>query len=49
MPKFVDFHPVKPFTADELRGLQGAPPDEFGVTLHDILLLELSIRQFATT
>ncbi len=40
MPKFIDAHPMKPFTADQLRGLQNAPPDEFGVTHHDILFSE---------
>lgn len=28
---------MEPFTADELKNLQNAPPDEFGVTHHDIL------------
>ncbi|WOH36705.1 DUF4242 domain-containing protein [Thalassotalea fonticola] len=37
MPKFIDSHPMEPFTADELKSLQNAPPDEFGVTHHDIL------------
>ena len=40
MPKFIDSHPMKPFTADQLTGLQSAPPDEFGVTHHDILFSE---------
>ena len=40
VPKFIDAHPMKPFTADELNKLQKAPPDEFGVTHHDILFSE---------
>lgn len=40
MPKFIDSHPMKPFTADQLNSLQSAPPDEFGVTHHDILFSE---------
>lgn len=40
MPKFIDSHPMTPFTADELKKLQAAPPDEFGVTHHDILFSE---------
>lgn len=40
MPKFIDSHPMKPFTAEELNKLQDAPPDEFGVTHHDILFSE---------
>ncbi|NIM68901.1 MAG: DUF4242 domain-containing protein [Xanthomonadales bacterium] len=40
MPKFIDTHPMEPFTAEELRKLQDAPPDEFGVTHHDILFSE---------
>lgn len=40
MPKFIDAHPMTPFTADELTKLQDAPPDEFGVTHHDILFSE---------
>ena len=40
MPKFIDAHPMTPFTADELNKLQNAAPDEFGVTHHDILFSE---------
>jgi hypothetical protein len=40
VPKFIDAHPMKPITADELINLQNAPPDEFGVTHHDILFSE---------
>jgi hypothetical protein len=44
MPKFIDVHPMKPFTADALSKLQDAPPDEFGVTHHDILFSEKDDR-----
>ena len=40
MAKFIDSHPMQPFTGDKLKGLQDAPPDEFGVTHHDILFSE---------
>ena len=40
MPKFMDSHPMSPFTAEQLRELQHAPKDEFGVTHHDILFSE---------
>ena len=40
MPKFIDSHSMKPFTADALNKLQNAPSDEFGVTHHDILFSE---------
>ena len=40
MPKFIDTHPMTGFSADVLNKLQDAPPDEFGVTHHDILFNE---------
>ena len=40
MPKFIDSHEMEPFTAEQLRELQNAPADEFGVTHHDILFSE---------
>ena len=40
MPKYMDEHQMKPFTAQQLRELQSAPPDEFGVTHHDVLFSE---------
>jgi hypothetical protein len=40
VPKFIDAHAMNPFKADELTKLQNAPPDEFGVTHHDILFSE---------
>jgi hypothetical protein len=40
VPKFIDTHAMEPFTADQLKQLQDAPPDEFGVTHHDILFSE---------
>jgi len=40
MPKYIDVHPMHPFTAEQLREAQNAPPDEFGVVHHDILFSE---------
>ena len=40
MPKFIDVHDMKPFTAEQLKEIQNAPADEFGVTHHDILFSE---------
>jgi hypothetical protein len=40
MPKFIDTHEMDPITAQQLREAQNAPPDEFGVTHHDILFSE---------
>ena len=40
MPKYIDTHPMESFTAQQLREAQNAPPDEFGVTHHDILFSE---------
>ena len=37
MPKFIDTHPMGQLTADQLKRLQHAHVDEFGVTHHDIL------------
>ena len=37
MPKYLDEHQMKPLTAQPLREAQNAPPDEFGVTHHDVL------------
>ena len=34
MPKFIDAHPMTPFTADQLRAARRSPADEFGVTHH---------------
>ena len=44
MPKFIDSHPMQPFSAELLQSLQSAPPDEFGVTHHDILYNEKEDR-----
>ncbi|HEV2317986.1 MAG TPA: nickel-binding protein [Thermoplasmata archaeon] len=37
MPKFIDTHPMGKLTAEQLKKLQTAEKDEFGVTHHDIL------------
>ncbi len=44
MPKFIDVHPMRPFTAEQAQWLQKAPVDEFGVTHHDILYSEKENR-----
>ena len=44
MLNFIDVHSMKPFTTGELNKLQNAPPDEFGVTHHDILFSEKDNR-----
>ena len=40
MTKFIDQHPMTPFTAEQLRKSLKAPEDEFGVTHHDLLYTE---------
>jgi len=40
MPKFIDAHPMTPLSAEQLREAQWLPPDEFGVSHHDILYSE---------
>lgn len=40
MTKYIDQHPMKPFSAEVLRETQRAPADEFGVTHHDIIFSE---------
>jgi hypothetical protein len=37
MPKYIDTHEMGKLTPEQLRKLQHAPTDEFGVTHHDIL------------
>ncbi len=37
MPKFIDTHSMGKLTPAQLKHLQTAPADEFGVTHHDIL------------
>ena len=40
MPKYIDTHPMGKLTADQLKHLQTAPKDQFGITHHDILYNE---------
>ncbi len=40
MPRFIDQHPMKPFKAEQLKGLQKMKADEFGVTHHEIIFSE---------
>jgi hypothetical protein len=35
MPQFIDGHPMGSLTAEQLKQLQTAPKDKFGVTHHD--------------
>jgi len=37
MPKFIDTHAMGELTPEQLKKLQSAPKDKFGVTHHDIL------------
>jgi Protein of unknown function (DUF4242) len=37
MPKYIDTHPMGKLTPEQLKRLQTAPKDQFGVTHHDIL------------
>jgi Protein of unknown function (DUF4242) len=37
MPKYIDSHAMGGLSPQTLRKLQKAPPDEFGITHHDIL------------
>jgi len=37
MPKYIDTHGMGPLTPEQLKKLQSAPKDKFGVTHHDIL------------
>lgn len=46
MPKFLDVHPFKPFTAEMLRQAQNSPKDEFGVTHHNIIYNEKENKLF---
>ena len=36
MPKFIDTHSMSSLTPEQLKELQFAPKDQFGVTHHDI-------------
>ena len=37
MPKYIDTHEMGKLTPEQLKSLQSAPKDKFGVTHHDIL------------
>jgi len=37
MPKYIDTHPMGSLTSEQLKQLQKAPKDKFGITHHDIL------------
>ena len=40
MPRYIDQHAMKPFKPEQLRALQKAETDEFGVTHHEIIFSE---------
>jgi Protein of unknown function (DUF4242) len=40
MPKYIDTHPLGKLTPAQLKQLQHAPKDSFGITHHDILFNE---------
>jgi penicillin-binding protein-related factor A (putative recombinase) len=46
MPKYIDTHPLGKLTPDQLKHLQSAPKDKFGVTHHDILFNEAEDRVY---
>jgi len=46
MPKFLDVHPLEPFTVEMLRQAQNSPKDEFGVTHHNIIYNEKENKLF---
>jgi Protein of unknown function (DUF4242) len=40
MPKYIDTDGMNPLTKEQLKKLQAAPKDQYGVTHHDILYNE---------
>ena len=46
MPKFLDVHPMKGVTEDNLKQIQMSPKDEFGVTHVNILFNPEADRVF---
>ena len=46
MPKFLDVHPMKGITEDNLKHIQMSPKDEFGVTHVNILFNPEADRVF---
>ncbi|MCI4372433.1 MAG: DUF4242 domain-containing protein [Thermoplasmata archaeon] len=46
MPKFIDTHPMGKLSAEQLKKLQHAPKDQFGITHHDILFSEKENKAF---
>lgn len=40
MPRYIDQHAMQPLKAEQLRELQDAEVDEFGVTHHEIIFSE---------
>jgi hypothetical protein len=46
MPKFIDTHPMNPFSEQQVRQVQNAPKDEFGVTHENIIYNEKENKIF---
>jgi hypothetical protein len=40
MAKYIDQHPMRPFTPEQFQELQNAPRDEFGVKHENIIFSE---------
>ena len=40
MPRYIDQHAMIPFKAEQLKKLQNAEADEFGVTHHELIFSE---------
>jgi uncharacterized protein DUF4242 len=46
VPKFIDTHPMGKLTPAQLKQLQHAPKDEFGITHHDVLFNDKENRVY---
>ncbi len=46
MPKYMDTHAMGKLTSEQLKQLQKAPADKFGVTHHDILYNKKTDKTF---
>lgn len=45
-PKYIDTHGMAKLTPEQLKQLQNAPKDKFGVTHHDILYNKIEDRVY---
>ena len=46
MPKYIDTHDMGSLSPEQLKRLQSAPKDKFGVTHHDILFNKAENRVY---